>query len=110
MDIFESEINQGSLPQAIESASRLRDLFQNSAKVFSDESIEWPEKVVPLIKELRDYQISNIAYFDLVSKSQSIDEALAVPLPDFTYAEVAQEVRVELDLPADTNDSCNDYK
>jgi hypothetical protein len=92
-------------------AADARDIFQARAKGLSDPSIQWPSGVPELLKVLRKDALSSVVYFENLALAETLDDFWSDPPPDRSqFSEVAQEVRLILNLSADTVESCKNYK
>lgn len=88
------------------SASKYRDALQAEAKVLGDESIPWPPKVKPLMEQLSKELIPAIDVFNQFATAKSFDEMDAIKIPQTSMGETTQELRIELDLPSNLDETC----
>lgn len=106
VDAMVRDIEEADFDSFIEDAGRVRDLSQNAAKVFSDESIVWPNDLQPIIDRMKNAQLEDAAVFNGISDLDSFDQFLAVDMTKSSSGKIGQEIRLKLDLSADTKESC----
>lgn len=98
---------RGTSVENINSATaNLRDAIQEEAKILSDDSINWPSEVKPLIEELSTELIPQISVWNRFAKADTFDELNSIEIPSNINDETIQKIRVELDLPADIFEIC----
>lgn len=85
---------------------------RSAAKTFSDPSIKWPEAVDPKdLKAVADSYLSDLAVINEYTAAQSPEETRKVSWPgDDAGASAAQGIRLALDLPSDTTESCAGFE
>ena len=90
-------------------AAKTRDASQKAAKVFEDTSIVWPAGMTPLLSRARANTIDYVSYYNQLALSSSFNDAGSKSKPSVD-SNVGQEIRIKLNLPADTTASCAAFK
>ena len=90
-----------------ENSAQVRDALQSEAKVFSDSSIAWPSDVKAQIPKLADGLLPAITYFNRLALAENWDIVNSIPaIPNDSFEEDVQKVRIALDLPASITEVC----
>lgn len=100
-------------PTEVKSAAAVaRDAGRVSALLLSDPLYVWPPTVRDSLEIIRQSYLAEIAYWDSVANSTSFDAAWNVPAPEPAPGteSAAQEVRLQLNISADTTASCVDHQ
>lgn len=106
VEAMSRDIDEADFESFVSDAGRVRDLSQNAAKVFSDESIVWPDDVQPLMEKMKKAQLEDAAVFNGIANVDSFEEFLAVDMSKSNSGKIGQEIRLKLELSADTKASC----
>jgi hypothetical protein len=89
-------------------AAKARDASQNSAKVLGDASIVWPAGLRPLLDRVKSNNLAYTSFYNQLANSTDFSQASQVSTPA-TDTTASQEVRLKLNLSADTVESCKGY-
>jgi hypothetical protein len=80
-------------------------------EVLDDAYFVWPAAVVPHLKAVRDAAVAELSPLSEIVNAPSYEVAYYMSWPDTTDARAAsQEVRIQLNLDADTTKSCAGYE
>lgn len=106
VDSWVKAAEEGDFESFVSDAGRIRDLTQNAAKVFTDETIVWPKEVQQLMVEMSEAQLKDASVFNKIANLRDFSQFTAEMTKDNGTAELAQEIRLKLNLSADTKASC----
>lgn len=110
----EDEFINGGAPDvsAVKAAAGAQmEANRAQVSVLDDAYYGWPASVAPHLKSVRDAAVAELSPLSEIVNAPSYEVAYYMSWPDTTEARASsQEIRIQLDLDADTTKSCAGYE